>query len=494
MFDVKVEWLLKGEPREVQQEALLRAFYGYKRRDRFADEPKLEQIRPNGYARGFNYFMEMRLGKTPTALNEFMLLKKYEGFTKLLVVSPQSFKGTWATEAEKFGVDVPTHVVELVKYKRTEEFLKQNKSFMVVVNYEALKCANGVRLLQAVVDDKCMVIFDESVLLKNPTGHSLKNVLGYVTPKAGALRCMTGMPIVQGPHDVWGQMRASDTLSKYTNFFAFRHQFCMMGGFQSKQVKGAKNVEELQSIINANSFKAFKHEWLTLPGIEFVNVPIEMQPEQMRMYQQMLEEDVLSIDESVITADLVITRAIKLQQITSGVVLDDDGNRVKLVTSEKNNKLQHLKWLISQTKGKIIVVAVFSATMDMLIEELAEYQPAVIRGKTDKDVISEDKQRFNTDPKCRVLIGQSQALKYGHTLMGDVDDPCLTTVFYENSYSLDVRTQCEQRNQGVGQQGEISIYDFVASGMDAKVITALQAKLDLSDAIMEYKLEREFGL
>lgn len=490
MKDLTVEWLLKGEPRDVQKEALLRAFYGYKTRDNQTEDPKAELIRPEGFARGFNYFMEMRLGKTPTALNEFMLMKKYEGVTKLIVIAPSSFKSEWKSECEKFGVDVPCHVVELSKFKKTQKFLQDAKGkFVIVINYEALTYSKAEKLFSDIADDQTMVVMDESVLLKNPRGKALKTILTYLTPHVKAIRCMTGMPITQGAHDMWAQMRASGTMSTFTNFFAFRHQFCEMGGYMGKKVIGRKNTEMLNQIINAHSFKAYKYQWLKTPGVEYVTVPITMTKEQMDKYTTMLSDSVLFESDTVISADMVITRAIKLQQITSGVVLDDERKVIQIVEPSKNAKLNQLKMLVSQTQGKVIVIAVFKATIDMLTSELEEYQPAVIRGEMKKDTLDEDKQRFNTDPNCKVIIGQSRAIKYGHTLMGSETDPCLTTIYFENSYSLDDRIQSEQRNQGSGQKGQIAVYDFVASGIDSKVIKALQKKDSVAKAIMDYRGE-----
>jgi hypothetical protein len=97
-----------------------------------------------------------------------------------------------------------------------------------------------------------------------------------------------------------------------------------------------------------------------------------------------------------------------------------------------------------------------------------------------------EKERFNGDPNCRVLIGQELALRYGHTLMGSATNPCLDIVFYENDYSLNNRSQCEERPQGAGQQGPITIYDFYATPQDLKPIEAIQRKEDVVAAIMGY--------
>jgi len=141
-------------------------------------------------------------------------------------------------------------------------------------------------------------------------------------------------------------------------------------------------------------------------------------------------------------------------------------------------------------RNKCIIIAHFNSTINALVEVLQPYNPAVIRGsvhmKKDGRQVDEEKRRFNEDSDCRVLIGQSQAIKYGHTLRGSQDDPCLDTIYFENSYSLDDRAQSEQRNQGEGQLAAINIQDLCSSKVEQKVITALQRKEQIASVIMGY--------
>ena len=61
------------------------------------------------------------------------------------------------------------------------------------------------------------------------------------------------------------------------------------------------------------------------------------------------------------------------------------------------------------------------------------------------DEVSDQKLRFNDDPRCRIILLQCDAAKYGHTLcLQPEDDKCRTMIFFENSYSADVRDQIER--------------------------------------------------
>ncbi len=237
-----VEWYLDCEPRVVQLEALARSFLGQVWRNTKNDEligQPIDYIREDGKpASGFPFFMQMRLGKTPTLLNEFLMFHFKYGMKKLLVFSPSKYKFTWAKEAERFGLsmyDMPVFVFESSDYDRVRasKFV-ENKQGILIVNYEALVYPNNCEIIERFVDKKTIVAADESVKIKN------KETIFFDKSKQFALmgrvrRPMTGKPIVQGPHDLWAQLRFAGLLDGVA-YYAFRGRYCeMKAGFKGKK-------------------------------------------------------------------------------------------------------------------------------------------------------------------------------------------------------------------------------------------------------------------
>ena len=65
------------------------------------------------------------------------------------------------------------------------------------------------------------------------------------------------------------------------------------------------------------------------------------------------------------------------------------------------------------------------------------------------------------------MLLQADAGKYGHTLVGTPDDPCGTMLFFENTYSLDTRSQIEDRIHRMGAVAESCLYvDLSGSDLD----------------------------
>ena len=489
------DWLLKGEPREVQLEALRRSYYGYALRDYPTDAERFARLR-NGPARGWGHFMEMRLGKTPTLLNEFELLRRDYGFKRAIILSPNAFKRTWVSEAEAFGTSVDAEFYDGNRNQLKRLISRTKGQFLLSINYEALRSDDVLKMLEDLCGNETLIAADESITIK---GHGTKVTTAalQLAGKCRARRPMTGKPITQGPHDAYTQLRFGAQLEGelYTNFKSY---YCQMGGFQGKTVVGVKHPDELSAIIHSSAFvarKAGPRGWLKTPGVEYGERFIDMLPDQRALYDRMEQEFIVELENgTIVSADQIVTKLIKLQQITSGFIYDETRGVHFIVPTEKNPLLLALKTLIEEElEGKLLLVCHYQPTMDLLLKALEPYSPAVIRGqewhRKHGRGIEEEKARFNNDPRCRVLVGQEVSLRYGHTLMGDKANPCLTEIFVENNYSLNDRSQCEQRPQGDGQMGVLSILDFFASPQALKIVRALQAKEDVAALLMGYARE-----
>lgn len=441
---------------------------------------------------GFGYWMEMGLGKTLTALTE--LVDSNTGVTRGVVVCPNSFKSGWKEEIEKHGMDVDYHLYESGGFYNRHFFDRAfNRPPIVIVNYEAIRSAQTQAELTAFMQKKpSMIIFDESIQLKK--FDALQTKAGIALSKeAKVRRILTGKPTTQGPHDLWGQMRAIGQLNG-RNYYAFRAMFCRMGGHKGKQVIGVQNEDILAEWIEPHVFRATKHDWW---ADEPEKVPVireySLSAEQKRQYKSMEHEFVLWLnDEKAVTIDAAITKYGKLAQIQCGFIIDtDDDSRVhELVAPDANPRINALSQILEEeVVGKTIVVYVHRYSVEILTRALTKYKPAFIKGGMDPQQIEAEKFRFNNDPNCRIILVQAVAGKYGHTLVGgpEPNNRCATTIFFENSYSLDTRSQLEDRNHRYGQLADSVLYvDLCGTSMDRNVIRALQRKEGIYQAIMDH--------
>jgi hypothetical protein len=490
MHPPNVEWIIKGEPREVQLEALRRSYYGFALKDSRDGPEDFRVLRPTGMpAVGWGHLMEMRLGKTPTILNEFALLHRDHGFETLVVLSPNSYKEDWAMEAEKYGLPVPAWPYHQSKVAHAVDFVQKTKGqCALIVNYEATYQDTTLGFLEPLIGPKTMVAADESIRLKDPNGLFFKAAM-VLSKNAGAVRIATGLPITQGPQDFYAQARVIRMYSGY-NFYAYRGKFCRMGGFKAKKVVGVKNEKALYEQISQNGFIAKRKDWGNQTPAEYYTLRLRPSEVQKRHYEDIDKEFVTTLDDGTeISADQVMAKLMKMQQISSGFVYDDEGRAVEIMDPLKTPKIKRLlEFVEDELVGKLVVPYHYAKTGDMLLSALKKHQPAVIRGDewmrgNARNSVSE-KTRFNHDPACRVMILQTSAGKYGHDLSGNENDRCTTQVFFENTYSLDDRLQIEARNTTAFQSWPNLYFDLVSSPIERKAVEALARKENIAEAVL----------
>jgi hypothetical protein len=410
---------------------------------------------------------------------------------RAIIIAPNTFRAGWLDEIEKHEFRFDTHLYRSSRKKAASDWLaleRHDAPPIMIVNYEAARLPNVISaLVKWAKRGSCYLVIDESIQIKGYKSaqtravHKLAawNVLNGQPAVCQYVRILSGRPQTQGPHDLWGQLRAIGLFADLA-YIPFRGNFCVMGGWDQKEVLAAKNSEILARHMAPVDFQAKKKDWLTQPRKDFTIRDYKMSPEQWGQYAQMEEEFLLEVKQCVITVQVAIAKWTKLAQIQVGFIYDEAGNAHQLVEPEANPRLRLLRNLLEdEVEGKTIVVYRHREVLPLLLRGLTEYDPTWIKGGMRPEDIEDNKRRFNSDPQCRILLAQAEATRYGHTLLGGEaeKDKCRTMIFFENSYSADTRDQIEDRIHRRGQTGERVLYiDLSGSPLDRKIVRALQRK------------------
>lgn len=430
----------------------------------------------------FGYLMDMGTGKTATTLDDFV-----DGYTQnkvegMVVLCPNSLKSNWAVEVKKQGVRANSYIWDGVP--KNMDLIKP--PFVYPINYEAIRSEKTQDFLEKLLKrHDVMLALDESVAIKNPSSDQTKAAF-WLGKRSKIRRILSGQPMPQGPQDLWAQLTFLNALNGQ-KFYPFRNTYCMMGGFQGRQVIGVQNEHILQRILKTCSFRARKKDWLDLPEKIF-GAPrvLELTKAQKKYYEEIENDLYVYISETgeEVSAELVITKLIKLQQIVSGFVITDSKEVHYLEGGSR--KLDEAESVMEQLGEKMVIFAFFRPSLDLLGKRLEKYNPVFIRGGMLPGEIEESKRKFNETKECGAIICQITAGKYGHTLLGsDNAGPCSTAMFYENSFSLDDRLQSEDRIHRIGQRNTCNYVDFASTPIEQRIISALQRKLSVAEAVVD---------
>lgn len=447
-----MKWHLTGEPLPVQKVALERA------------------DGQDGYA----FFLEPGMGKTAICMSEFTDQCESGNVNLLVVICPNTLRSNWLTESEKFGF----------KYDVAMYPDPPPAKGMWIINYEKLITKGLDKIYEAIAKRKCYIVADESHRIKNPKAKSTKAAIALFD-LARVKRVMTGTPMANNVVDLWSQMRCIGHNGIHRNPYTWRNRYGIMGGWMGKVVVGVQRENELKELIDSCAFQAKKKDWMsTLPPKAYYTLGYEMNEKQKAAYKKIYNDRFMIVDGQEITAQIVLTAMMKMQQITSGFMMDDEGKIVDLV-GNNNPKIEAVAEALEDIQGKVILFAHYRETIDLLYKRFGT-NAVVIKGGMKKEDIEEVKKSFNTVDSVKYLIAQTSTAKEGLTLLGTQKMPCHTTIFVENTYSLIDRTQAEDRNHRHGQVAEqVSYYDLVGSKVESRIISALQNKKDLVKAVLE---------
>lgn len=441
--------------------------------------------RSEGHAR-YGYFLEQGLGKTALTLNDFV---HHDEVDLMLTVAPNSFKLDWALANDEWGVG---HISSGYWPRDPIPFDAEQMSY--VVNFEAVSRSSAVRQFQKLMEKRRVLLnIDESTAIANPDSGIAKAV-NQLAKRATMVRENNGTPLTNSVVDYYMQLKVLDQLDGWSPV-TFRNRYATKGGFMGRQIMrfdsdgepAIRHKEELYAILDRCSFRALKKDWRKDLPPQMPDTPLhlEMTNRQLAHYREMLEEFVTIVGDVNVTADLIITQMLRLQQLSS--CLASTGDQYTFIEEPKNNpKLKALRDLIASGTTKVIVVYVFKPSGEMLLEQLTQMglNPAVIRGQMKPEDIIEQKRRFNDDADCRVLLGQQRATFRGHTLIGGPGrDRCDRMAFYERSFSYYEYAQIRDRNHRGAQDAICNYWQLITSPAEQGAIEIVQNKKDLAVAV-----------
>jgi SNF2 family DNA or RNA helicase len=426
--------------------------------------------------------MEMGTGKSLTAMAVAGRRYLDTQIQKLLIVCPTSIMFVWHDEYEKFA-DFPYSMLVLngpVK-KRIEQLKKFHGPGLqvTVINYEATWRMEDE--LKKWKPD--MIICDESQRIKTPSAQQSKCMhrLGKI---AKYKMILTGTPVTQGPLDFFSQYKFLDPTIFGNSYYAFRARYAVMGGFEGRQVVSYQNLPELIEKAHSIAFRVTKAEALDLPEQVDAIRYCELESKAQRLYEQMRKECVAELEgEKVVTAANVLSKLLRLQQITGGFLGDGEGN-VKKVSDSKLSVLKEIiEDVVIDGGKKLVVFARFRpeiAAIEKLLQDL-KIRYECIHGDIDMSIRGKKVKAFQTDPELKVFIAQLQTAGLGITLTA-----ADTAVFYSLDFSFANYDQAKARLHRISQKNNVTNIHIVVKGtVDTKVMGALKKKKNVADEVVD---------
>lgn len=429
---------------------------------------------------GAALLMEMGTGKTLTSIGIVGQLWKERRIARLLIVAPLSILGVWRDEFDKFaGYDYCLSVLEGTAARKADTIRHMaGKSLQVlVINYES-----AWRMEKELAEwQPDMIVCDEGHKIKTHNIAASK-AMHRLAGKAKYRLLLTGTVITNKPIDVFSQYKFCDPAIYGNSFYQFRNRYFDMVGFGGYTPVMKRSMEgEFTERLHSIAFRATKAECLDLPEFTDIVQRIDLEPQAMRIYRQLVRDSYAELAEGSVTVTNVLSQLLRLSQLTGGYVGNDDAGGVTQVSTAKLDALADLVDGAVADGRKIVVIARFvpeiHAIGKMLEKKKIRY--AQISGEIrDRD---EQIAAFQNDPDLPVFIGQIATAGLGITLTA-----ASLMVFYSLDYSMSNYEQTRARIHRVGQKNECTYIHLVARGtVDEKVLKALHDKANLAKSLVD---------
>jgi len=447
----------------------------------------------------YAYFMEMGTGKTKVLIDNMSMLYDKGKIDGALIIAPKGVVKTW------YEQELPTHLVNHIENvtvlwqpnitKTQQEKLEslfeiETSLHILIMNVEAFSTEKGVKFASKFLNShKTLMAIDESTTIKTPTAKRTKSIID-LGKYAKYKRIMTGSPVTKNPLDLYTQCEFLDPyLLDFTSYYAFRNRYAEMKtmhlrGRSIQVVDEFKNLAELSETLQNFSYRVLKEDCLDLPPKNWIKRHIQLSKEQQKVYDQMKKTALATLNGKVTSTMTVITQLMRLQQITCGHFVADDGSTQEI----KSNRIIELMNVLDETEGKAIIWGHWQKDIKNIVREIEKvYGPGSVvsyYGLTPQEERQDNIRQFQDDPKCRFMVGTPSTGGYGITLTA-----ANTVIYYSNGYDLEKRLQSEDRAHRIGQKKNVTYIDIIAEDtVDEKIQESLRKKINIASEVLGEEL------
>jgi SNF2 family DNA or RNA helicase len=398
----------------------------------------------------FGLIWDMGVGKTLPIIVDLDIRKQLGEPMGGIVFCPSRAKGQWATQIPQHSGGRLTFLIPEGSSRQKMAQMDESDADIFVLNYEAL-----VWLRNYLTKKRWpFIILDESTRVKGIPQRTISTKTAHEMGRSTPIRrIMTGLPNPNSPVDLFSQFVFLDPKLWGGNYYRFRDRYCVMGGFNQKQIVNYKNLPELAKMIQP--YCDIRDEsTVPLPEKTLYYEDVELDGETLKHYEAMRDELRTWWDGTEVKARIALTQLLRLAQIAGGTV----GNGY-IVNNPKMRVLDEiLESTIRRPTDKVVVFGIYHSEIEAILARYPQYQPRAVYGGVTEKVSTKAWQDFQKegDP-CQLMVAQSHSGGISIDLYA-----ARTAVFFTRDFSLEAYRQSIKRLHRIGQKGTVRIIHLMA--------------------------------
>ena len=445
--------------------------------------------------KGTMLLMGMRTGKTRSTC---AALDAWDSH-RVIVVLPKAISDTvWREHVEEF---MPRHTyIDLADgspvKKRAAALLTESKygtgRLVAGINYGAFWRPAMLAALNAL--PQFDLVFDEIHKLKTHDGKASEAAF-KLAMRADHVLGLTGTVFPNSPLDGFGAYRPVDIgvfgrsftrfKGAYANVVMVKLRTPRRGKYGKMithfpEVVGFKNEKEMARRMNTCTWRVDRSVLKLTPATHEVR-HCSMPSKAMTMYRMLERGIALDVESGTVNPANALVRALRLQQLTGGMIVSDDGDAERVHTAKRDEVVE----LLGSIPGEPFVIFYkFVADKNAIFEAARTAYP--------NDPVSQisgqgnDLRAWNAGEGGNVIAVQVGAGQEGIDL-----SRAAYCGFYSTGFSLGDYDQALARIHGGEQERPVGYFHFVVPGtIDEAVSRALRAKGNVNKAVLTHIRKR----
>ena len=332
--------------------------------------------------------------------------------------------------------------------------------------------------------------------------YSFMNYYGMHTK----LKLDTGQQIsVLLTEKTWQGIKGCKDYSEAFNTFGCSEDTYMTVMHQDRYIGPYKHADELKQLLEPVAVFAKLTDCVDMPPVHYITKEVPLSDAQKACYNDMKHDLLATYDDNVATAKNKLVVTLRLQQIASGFIMghkeidpedldlpcwseveaaDDDEYDVTpdevIWLGDTNPKLEQLKRDVAELDKPLLILTRFSAEAAKIYDLLKDdYSCMLFTGwKTTGSI-----EKFKAG-EFQIMVANTTKIARGFNLQ-----VAHTTIYYSNTFSMELRQQSEFRTFRMGQKYPCTYIDYVSCEVDKTIADALRLKKSLLEYIRDKNIK-----
>ena len=330
--------------------------------------------------------------------------------------------------------------------------------------------------------------------------YSFMNYYGMHTK----LKLDTGQQIsVLLTEKTWQGIKGCKDYSEAFNTFGCSEDTYMTVMHQDHYIGPYKHADELKQLLEPVAVFAKLTDCVDMPPVHYITKEVPLSDAQKACYNDMKHDLLAVYDDSIATAKNKLVVTLRLQQIASGFIMGhkeinpedldlplwsdvESADEYDVAPDEviwlgdTNPKLEQLKRDVAELDKPLLILTRFSAEAAKIYDLLKDdYSCMLFTGwKTTGSI-----EKFKAG-EFQIMVANTTKIARGFNLQ-----VAHTTIYYSNTFSMELRQQSEFRTFRMGQKYPCTYIDYVSCEVDKTIADALRLKKGLLEYIRDKNIE-----